>query len=710
MHYLNFLVLYSINLQFAKCASPWPPSIRSRAVDIVNNLTLDEKVALCSGCNAGYGTPSAFSKYVGWSAGVSRFNIGNVTWEDGPQGVSDGLVGVTAWPSAMTVAQSWRPSLFELWGAAMGAEQRGKGSTIMLGPAVALVRVPWSGRVFEYYSEDPVLISALSFSMVKGIQSNNISASVKHFAFNSQEVNRGDARGSPGMSSNVDERTAKELYIPPYAAAVDAGVGTVMCAFVRVNNTRSCENPTLLNQWLFSDMGFAGAVVSDWTATYSTIESALNGLTVEMEWQKNATFFGENLKEAVLNGSVPLERIDDMATRLLTTIFATTDIGDIPVTPDRNVSANVTSPSHSALAYELAIAGTVLLKNNGLLPLEANTLCRVVIAGDASDIIAGGGSGGVIPPYKISPEAGLQAQLPQTTIVSVEGNNVTAAAIAAADADVAIVIVGMKTSEGMDRANLSLPWPQDDIVRAILDVQPKTVIITRCSGACLLPWESDAPAIVSQLYAGQESGNALADILLGNRNPSGKLTVTWPKTGLDTWLSPKGGGPVIPSSYPGVDQGKGYPEVTYSEGLFVGYRWFDNELTDPLYPFGHGLSYTNFTFGNITVEGSISSSTNATISFTITNDYNVGVVGAEVAQLYVAGPPGDPLRALKAFAYTEELSPGELKSISFSLSSKDMSRWSVESHTFVSYPQGQYNFWIGSSSRDFRLSGQINVL
>jgi len=162
-------------------------------VDIVNNLTLDEKVALCSGCNAGYGTPSAFSKYVGWSAGVSRFNIGNVTWEDGPQGVSDGLVGVTAWPSAMTVAQSWRPSLFELWGAAMGAEQRGKGSTIMLGPAVALVRVPWSGRVFEYYSEDPVLISALSFSMVKGIQSNNISASVKHFAFNSQEVNRGDA-------------------------------------------------------------------------------------------------------------------------------------------------------------------------------------------------------------------------------------------------------------------------------------------------------------------------------------------------------------------------------------------------------------------------------------------------------------------------------------------------------------------------------------
>lgn len=694
----------------ARCASPWPAAPRDRAAAAMANLTLDEKVALCSGCNAGYGTPTAFSPYVGWSAGVPRLDIGNLLWEDGPQGVADGLLGVTAWPSAMTVAQSWRPDLFETWGRAMGAEQRAKGSSVMLGPAVALVRVPWSGRVFEYFSEDPVLNSALSYSIVMGIQSNNISASVKHFILNSQEVNRGDARGSPGMSSNIDERTARELYVPPYAAAVDAGVGTVMCAFVRVNNTYACENSVLLNEWLFSDLGFAGTVVSDWTATHSSIESALNGLTVEMEWQRNSTYFGENLKAAVLNGSVPLERLNDMANRVLTTIFATTDIGDVPLSPNRNTSANVTSPVHSALARELAVAGTVLLKNNGLLPLEANTLCRIVIAGDSSDIISGGGSGSVVPPYIISAAAGLQAQLPGTTIISAEGDNATSAAIAAADADVAIVIVGMRTSEGMDRSNLSLPWPQDDIVRAILAVQPKTVVVTRCSGACLLPWAEDAPAIVSQLYAGQESGNALADILLGNRNPAGKLTVTWPQTGLDTWLSPRGGGPVITSSYPGVDQGRGYPEVNYSEGLFVGYRWFDNESTNPLFCFGHGLSYSKFNYGNLTVIGSISKSSNVTITFTITNDYDVGVVGAEVAQLYVAGPTGDPIRALKAFAYTDELAPGELKTISFSLSTNDTSRWSVEAHSFVSVPPGLYDFWIGSSSRDFRLQGQLSVV
>jgi beta-glucosidase len=704
------LILFITFVGLTSCASPWPSYPRQRAADMVIKLSIDEKVALCSGENADYGTPEAFSSYVGWSAGVSRFGIGNITWEDGPQGVADSLTGVTAWPSAMTVAQSWRPDLFETWGKAMGFEQRAKGSTIMLGPAVALTRVPWSGRVFEYYGEDPVLNSALSFAMVKGIQSNNISASVKHWAFNSQELNRGDARGSPGMSSNIDERTAWELYVPPYRAAVDAGVGTVMCSFNRVNNTQACENSQLLNQWLFSDLGFDGLVVSDWTATHSTIASALNGLTVEQEWQRNSTFFGSNLKEAVLNGSVPLERLDEMAQRVLTTIFATTDIADVPVTPDRNVSANVTCSEHWALARELAVSGTVLLKNDGgLLPLEADTLCRVVIAGSALDIIAGGGSGGVIPPYTISPEVGLQAQLPRTTIVSVEGNNVTAAAIAAADADVAIVFVGMKTSEGMDRLNLSLPWPQDDIVRAVLAVQPKTIIVARCSGACLMPWVNDAPAIVSQLYAGQEAGNALADILLGQRNPAGKLTVTWPSTGLDTWLSPPGGGSVVPSQYPGTDRGKGYPEVDYSEGLFVGYRWFDKQGTTPLFPFGHGLSFTNFTYGNLTISGKISSLTNATVSFTITNDYSVGVAGGEVAQLYVAGLPTDPIRSLKAFAYTNELSPGEMTSISFSLSANDLSIWSTEAHKFVLISSGDYDFFIGSSSRDFRLTGHITV-
>jgi beta-glucosidase len=591
----------------------------------------------------------------------------------------------------------------------MGAEQRGKGSTVMLGPAVALVRVPWSGRAFEYYGEDPVINSALSAAMVTGIQSNNVSACVKHWAFNSQEVNRGDARGSPGMSSNVDERPARELYVPPYAAAVDAGVGTVMCAFVRVNRTQSCEHPELLNQWLYDDLGFGGAVVSDWTATHSTVASALNGLTVEQEWQRNATFFGEALKAAVEANDVPLSRLNIMATRLLTTVFATTDLGDAPVPPTRNVTSNVTSEAHAALARELAVSGTVLLKNDGLLPLDASTLCRIIIVGEAATIVAGGGSGGVIPPYVVTPEAGLQLALPRTTIISLENANASAAAAAAADADVAIVFVGMRTSEGMDRANLSLPFPQDDVAAAVLAVQQRTVIVARCSGACLLPWASDARAIISQLYGGQEAGSALADILLGEQNPAGKLTVTWPMTGLDTWLSPLGGGPVIPSRYPGTDRGRGYPEVDYDEGLFVGYRWFDQlGASAPLFPFGHGLSYTSFNYSGLTIDGFVSPHKNATVAFHVTNSPE-GVVGAEVAQLYVAGVVGDPVRALKAFQYTSELDPGETTTITFSLSPRDVSVWSTAEHAFVMVPSGSYEIFVGSSSRDIRLTGALLV-
>ena len=584
--------------------SPWPEAPRARARELVAQLTLDEKVALVSGQNAGYGSASAVSAYVGFTVGIPRLGVPPLNYEDGPQGVADGLTGVTAWPSVGTVAQSWRPELFAAWGAAMGTEQRGKGSSIMLGPAVALVRVPWTGRVFEYMSEDPLLSSALVQPYIAGVQSANVSSSVKHWAFNSQEVNRGDVRGSPGMSSNVPERAARELYVPPYAAAIDAGCGTVMCAFVRVNHTQACEHPVLLRQWLLEELGFDGIVVSDWTATHSTVASALAGLTVEQEWQKNATYFGANLSAAVRAGQVPSAVMDDMAQRVLTTVFATTSLGDTPWVPQTaNVSSVVTTPQHAALARALAVAGTVLLRNEGLcptpqyctpmLPLDPTTLCRVVIIGDAEDTVAGGGSGGVVPPYVVTPTQGLaQALGSRTTLITLDGRNASAAAAAAADADVAIVLVGERTSEGMDRpALLALPEGQDELVRAVAAVQQKTVVVARCSGACLMPWRDAVPAIVSAYYGGQEAGNALADVLLGASNPAGKLTLTWPASNNDTWLSNggRGGGPVDPAMYPGTERGNGYPEVDYLEGLAVGYRWADLFGVTPLWPFGHGL-------------------------------------------------------------------------------------------------------------------------
>ena len=598
------LLLALALLSAARSGSPWPEAPRARARALLAQLTLDEKVSLLSGMNAGYGTPAAVSPYVGWTAGVPRLGIPALNWEDGPQGVADGLTGVTMWPSVGTVAQSWDVGLFQRWGAAMGAEQRGKGSSVMLGPAVTVSRVPWSGRVFEYLSECPHLNAALAAPYIAGVQSRNISACAKHWAFNHQELFRGDARGSPGMSSNVPQRAARELYGPPYAAAVDAGVGAVMCAFVRVNNTQACESPALLRDWLLGDLGFAGLVVSDWTATHSTVASALAGLTVEQEWLLNATYFGASLARAVRAGDVPQAALDAMALRVLTAIAATTDLLDAPRDPAAaNASSPVTSPAHAALARELATAGTVLLRNAPLclnpgfcaplLPLDASTLCRVAIIGDPGDTVAGFGSGGVAAPYVVTPAAGLAAALgPRTTLIVVSGANASAAAAAAADADVALVLVGERTGEGMDRAGLlALPAGQDALVAAVAAAQPRTVVVARCSGPCLMPWRDSVLAIVSAYYGGQEAGSALADVLLGAANPAGRLALTWPSSNNDTWLSGGGGGggPVDPQQYPGTDRGRGYPEVDYKEGLAVGYRWADLHGKEPLWPFGHGL-------------------------------------------------------------------------------------------------------------------------
>ena len=704
----------------ALSASPWPASVLARAATLASNLTLTEAISLMSGQNAGYGGPSAVSPYVGYTPGVPRLNIPALHYEDGPQGVGDGLLHVTQWPCLSTVAHSWRPELLEAWGYAQGEEQYGKGSSILLGPSVALVRVPWSGRAFEYPSEDPFLSSALTGPYVIGVQRANVSACVKHWALNSQEQFRGDAPGSAGMSSNIGERVGRELYGPQYAAAVNAGVGCVMCAFVRVNHTYACQSPEMLAQWLYTDLGFAGLTVSDWGGTHSTAPSATAGLTVEMDWQRNATYYGTALLAAVQTGEVPRSFVTTAATRVLATILATTDLTTTPWSPStRNVSSVVTSPAHAALARTLAVAGTVLLQNTPLcpasplfctplLPLDPTTLCRVAILGDQG-LVGGGGSGSVQAEYLVTLAQGLAAALgPRTTLVVLDGTNVSAAAAAAADADVAVVLVGERTGEGKDRAGLALPPAQDALVAAVAAVQPKTTVVARCSGPCLMPWASSVPAILSTGYAGQEAGNALADVLLGLVSPAGKLTVSWPKSTEDTWLSASPGGPVDPSRYPGTDRGRGYPEVDYSEGLQVGYRYFDAQGLQPLFPFGHGLSYTAFNYSALAVSGSVTAGSNASVSFTVTN--GGAVAGGEVAQLYVsAALPGDPPQALKGFRYTGVLGVGQSVQVALELSAAELAVWSEQQHSFVLFPQGSYSLMVGSSSRDVRLTGSVVV-
>lgn len=698
-------------------AAVWPASAYSRATATVAQLSLEEKLGLVSGENKGYANCSSGAKscsYVGWNPGVPRLQISDIFLEDGPQGVADGMTGVTFFPSVMTVSQAWDADLAEAFGAAMGAEQVLKGSNVMLGPAVALVRCPWSGRNFEYIGEDPVLNAAVSGALVRGIQGNNISASVKHWIFNSQETDRS------GMSSNVPERVGRELYEAPYRAAIDAGVGTVLCSFNRINTTWSCANDAGLNGWLKADLGFDGWVVSDWGATHNTSAFALGGLDQEQEWVENATFFGETLGAYVANGSVPLARLDDMATRVLRAMYA---LGfDAPRSESYNKTTPANSTAHAQLAAELAHASLVLLKNDAsALPLPPPAqLPRGVLVVGLDTYNGGGGSGHVEPPYSVSTPEGLARAAPGLKVTYDEGGNVTRAAELAAQADAVIVIASVAASEGMDRANLSLgcaPWAgdrsctwwpdQDALIFAVAAANARTVVALRTPGAVLMPWLDRVPAVVHQLYAGQEAGTALGAALVGARNPRGKLTISFPASMEDTWLSAPGGGPVLPERYPGTDRGRGFPEVDYDEGLAVGYRHYDAEGTAPLFPFGHGLSFSSFAYSSLAVAGAVSPLSNASVSLLVAQ--TGGPPGVEVVQLYVASAlPGDPPKALKAFARVS-LGRGEQAPVAFSLSQADLAVWSAAAHAFVPFPPGSYALWVGSSSRDLRLQGSVAV-
>jgi len=557
----------------------WPPAAYAQAKALVASLTLEEKLQLVSGMNAPY-NDCHFSRkecsYVGLVAGIPRVGLGPIYLEDGPQGVADTMTRVTQWPSIMTISQSWRPELMLAMGEAMGAEHVVKGSNVMLGPAVALVRVPFSGRNFEYISEDPFLNAAMTGPMVRGVQSNNISACVKHWIFNSQETDRS------GMASHVAERVGRELYEAPYRAAVDAGVGSVMCSFNRVNDTWSCASDAGLNSWLKGDLGFDGFVVSDWGATHNTSEFALGGLDQEQEWVKNATFFGATLGAYVANGSVPLARLDDMATRVVLPMFALGYAAPSP--PSANPNATANSTEHGTLAHDLSAASVVLLKNDaGALPLPAGRAgLRVAVIGD-DDLTGGGGSGQVQRPFTVRAAAALAATLPLATVTYFQGN-LSGAAAAAAAADVAVVLVSVYGSEGGDRANLSLGcppmagpascryWPdQDALIEAVAAANPNTTVVVRAPGAVLMPWLGGVRAVVNQLFGGQAANTVLAEVLAGIVNPAGKLTVSFPASVNDTWLSwPASNGPINPASYPGVDLGGGYLEVQYAEGLNVG--------------------------------------------------------------------------------------------------------------------------------------------
>ena len=506
-------------------------------------------------------------------------------------------------------------------------------------------------------------------------------ATAKHYVNNEQESNRTE------VSANLDERTAWELYYQPFIAAIEAGVGSMMCSYNKIGDIWACENNNTLNKALKERMGFTGFVMSDWGAVHSTEDSANHGLDMEMPDDK---YFGDALKKAVQTGAVPQSRIDDMVYRILLSMFS---VGIFDRPQGGNFTANVTSDTHYTLARQVGASSAILLKNNWqVLPLDANEITTIAILGDAGDlkpVVGGQGSGQVPVAHIVSPLEGIRARLANTNIkvVYAPTSPLDQAVAAAKGADVALVFSGVTSTEGIDRSTLSLPEADNALIQAVAAANPKTAAIITSPGAILLPWSDSVPAIIASLLPGQEFGHAIGDVLFGDVNPSGRLPVTFPNVDNEVKFTE--------IQYPGINN-----EGNYTEGLLIGYRWYDAYNVTPRFAFGHGLSYTTFQY-------SLVAATSTTIIAKITN---VGsVAGNEVVQLYLSYPqaaqePPKVLRRIKKVF----IQPGQSAEVIFILKQQDLQIWDSNAHDWTVVP-GDYKLLVGASSRDIRLTHSFKV-
>jgi beta-glucosidase len=648
---------------------------RQKAQALTAKLNQDQKIDMVHGWGGGY---------VGNINAIGAFNIPAVHMQDGPQGVADGVTQVTCWPSSSAVGMTWDLELMLQWGTALGVEQRIKGTNVHLGPDVNIARVPTGGRIFEMLGgEDPYLAARMVVPYVKGVQSAGVLANAKHYINNDQEADR------DRVSVSVDERTNWELYYQPFIAAVqEGGVNSIMCSYNKINNTYACENKQTLHD-LKERMGFQGFVVSDWGATHSTANSANTGLDIQMP---DDGFFGNNLKNAVASGQVTQATLDEMVTRVLTGLYAN-GIMDNPQTG--NLNANAQSDAHTSLARKLAVSSTVLLKNkNGILPIK--NVKSIALIGDqvVGPMAAGGGSGHVNPPYVIPPLQGIKERVGSGIAVdNIGSGNPSAAAALAKSHDIAVVFVATGSSEGGDRGNLMLnPASQNDLISTVAAAQPNTVVVLYTAGAVLMPWANSVAGIIFGGFSGQECGHAIADILFGDYNPSGKLSLTFPVNQND-WFSG------MATQYPGVNL-----QEQYSEKLLVGYRWYESRNITPLFPFGHGLSYTTFEFSNIKFTGSISSG--LMVSVEVKN--SGAVAGAEVVQLYLSFPEsaGEPPKQLRGFKKVS-FNAGQTQTVTFNLGTRDVSIWDITLANWRAVA-GTFTVSIGSSSADIKIKGTFN--
>ncbi|MEA2470054.1 MAG: beta-glucosidase, partial [Thermoleophilaceae bacterium] len=577
---------------------PWVGSSASpdaKARQVLAQMSLDEKLAMVRQPDpiwTHYGV-------AGYIPGNSRLCIPDLMLNDAGSGVGDQETNTTAFPSPIAQASTWDTSLQRQFGHALGWEAWHKGVNVQLAPNVNIARVPMNGRNSEAFGEDPFLSAQTGVAEIDGIQENNVIATVKHYALNNHEQNR------MTVSSDADERTIHEIYLPAFEAAVKrAHVGSVMCSYNRINGTYACENPRMLNGILKGELGFTGFVMSDWGGTHSTVPAANAGLDMEMDLAPGK-YFGSALKDAVGSGQVPASRLDDMVLRILRPMFER-GIFEHPHAPEPEAfSANVETPEDVALARRISEDGTVLLKNaGGLLPIAGNGK-RIAVIGAAGGPVGseesyGTGGSAHIPeagphPHVVTPFQGIQqrGQANGDVVTYTDGSSMADAIAAASTADVAVVFANDGESEGQDRPDLSLSnaefctlagcaphaTNQDQLIDAVAQANPSTVVVLDTGGPMLMPWLGQVKGVFQAWFPGQEDGNAIAALLFGDVNPSAKLPQTFPKATGDLPTR-------TPQQFPGKNDSKGVPHATYSEGLQVGYRWYDAQGIEPLFPFG----------------------------------------------------------------------------------------------------------------------------
>ena len=715
----------SVSGQASAASCPWMNTQQSpaqRATALLGAMSLSDKIQMVTG-EGEFNPTTANPGAAGNIAANPALCIPALVLNDATAGVGDQQQLTTAFPDSIALASAWDPGLAQQYGAVLGREAFAKGVNVMLGPGVDIARNPLNGRNFEYAGEDPYLAGQAAAAIIRGIQSQHVIATVKHYALNDQETDR------TTDSSDASERTVEEIDLPAFDAAVKAGVGSVMCSYNRINGVYACENPSMLHGVLDSQFGFSGFVMSDWGANHSTVASANAGMDMEMPGgvSNNPEYYGPALQTAVQAGQVSTATLNQMVYRILYTMFRVGLFDNVPAEGAQAAATPATTSGSLATATTAAEEGTVLLKNAGaVLPLGGPGK-RIALIGPAAGAGAtlaeqGYGSGHVpefsYQPGVVSPLQSITSRAAQAgDVVSYADGDVTDDAVAAAGAaDVAVVFAGDAEIEGADRPDLDAhsgtcsfvdfasptsctysPLDQNALVSAVAAANPHTIAVIQSGGPIAMPWVGQVQGILENWFPGQVDGDAIAPILFGDVDPSGRLPVTFPVKLSDDLLQ-------TPAQYPGVTEAGDTvgPHSSYSEGLLVGYRWYDAKNITPLFPFGYGLSYTTFGYSKIAVTRT---GAGASVTFTVTNTGSRA--GAEVAQVYVGDPAavGEPPKQLKGFGRVS-LNPGRSATVTVPLDAMSFAHWDTSKHAWA-VSAGTYEVTVGGSSRDIAGQGSV---